>query len=118
MKTWWLDTGWPWLRQNWWVLLILPVMALVFIASRIYTRPVKVIDPVAPADERARVEAETRIKQLEAEKERLQRKLKALEADHNELIRKFEDSLKAEVEALRNDPERLRRLMLETGQGR
>jgi hypothetical protein len=118
MKSWWLTTGWPWLKANWWVLLILPVMLLVAIGMRLYRREVVVVDPTGPADERARTEAELRIKQLEAERARLQRSLTELEATSRALMEKFEERLAEEVEALRKDPERLRQLMLETGQGR
>jgi flagellar basal body-associated protein FliL len=118
MKTWWTEKGWPWLKGNWWVLLILPVITLaaagMFLMRFMGTKTV-VVDPTAAADERARLEAETRSQQLEAEKARLAAELVDLRAEHDALRLHFERRLADEVEALRADPEKLRQAMLEAG---
>jgi cytochrome c-type biogenesis protein CcmH/NrfG len=120
MKAWWLNKGWPWLKSNWWVLLILPLMALVAVGIWIWNRKQEVpvpIDVLKPADDRAQVEAATRTKELEAEKIRLQQELTDITVKHDTLQSQFEERLQGEVDALRNDPERLRELMLSVGQG-
>jgi len=77
MKTWWQQKGWPWLKENWWVLLLLPLLLLTGLTIVLYdlTRTVQVVDPLREADARARKEAETRARELQAEKERLETEL-------------------------------------------
>lgn len=118
MKNWWIKEGWPWLKENWWVLLILPVVALaalgMFVMRALGTRTV-VIDPTAEADERARVEEYTRVRQLEAERDRLAAELSDLRSEHASLREHFEQRLADEVQELRDDPEKLRQAMLDAG---
>lgn len=120
VKTWWTSTGWPWLKGNWWVLLLLPLMAIVAVGMFMmrFAKPPVIIDPTEKADERARLEAETRADQLEAEKARLALQLAVITAERDELRDKFEARLRDEVDALRDDPEKLREMMLSTGPGR
>lgn len=117
MKTWWLETGWPWLKENWWVLLILPLVALVWVARRMQQRPV-LIDPTNAADERAYLEAKTRARQLEVENKRLENRV----ADLHEEMRRREAELRAEilsdVDRLRQDPDELLAYMKRHGPGR
>lgn len=119
MKVWWLTKGWPWLKENWWVLLLLPLLLLTGITVVLYdlTRSVQVADPLREADTRARTEAETRARELQAEKDRLETELSDIRSKYQDLQTRFEERVANEVEALRNDPERLRRLMLEVGRG-
>lgn len=118
MKTWWLKVGWPWLKENWWVVLLLPAMALValgmIIMRGLSPGPV-VVDPTKEADERAKVEAETRVRQLTVERARLAKELISLREEHKSLREHFEARLNQEVDSLRNDPEKLRQLMLQVG---
>lgn len=116
MKTWWLETGLPWFKENWWVLLILPLIGLVWVASRLYRRP-ELIDPTAPADERAEIEAMTRARQLSAENKRLERRIGELHAQLAAEQAKMEARVAEEVEKLREDPEALRDYMLRNGPG-
>lgn len=118
MKTWWTETGWPWLKGNWWVLLLLPLMALValgMIMMRVMGGKTVVVDPTAAADERARIEAETRAHQLEAERNRLALELAGVVRERDQLREQFEQRLADEVQALRDDPEKLRQAMLDAG---
>jgi F0F1-type ATP synthase membrane subunit b/b' len=119
VKTWWTETGWPWLKGNWWVLLLLPLMALVAIGMfmmRFMTGPkTVVVDPLAGADERAKLEAETRAAQLEAERDRLAKELADLRTEHAGLRAQFEQRLEDRVQELRDDPEKLRQAMLDAG---
>lgn len=118
MKTWWTEKGWPWLKGNWWVLLLLPVMALVAIGMfmmRFAMPKTLVVDPLAEADERARVENYTRTRQLETERDRLAGELAELRVEHAELRSQFEARLADRVQELRDDPEKLREAMLDAG---
>lgn len=118
MKDWWIKEGWPWLKANWWVLLILPLAALValgMLVMRVLGTRTVVIDPTEEADERARVEEYTRSRQLEVERDRLAAELEDLRAEHASLREHFEQRLADEVQELRDDPERLRQAMLDAG---
>lgn len=116
VKTWWLEKGWPWLKENWWVLLILPVLAFVALGMLVWNRPVvSIVEPLAEADARARREAEARAAALEAEKVRLDAELSAIRKEHDSLQRHMEERLDARVEELRNDPNKLREAMLAAG---
>lgn len=119
MKTWWTEKGWPWLKGNWWVLFLLPLMALVAIGMfmmRFMTGPkTVVVDPLVGADERARLEAETRVRQLETERDRLAEELRDLRAEHDSFREHFEQRLAESVQELRDDPEKLRQTMLDVG---
>jgi len=116
MKAWWTETGWPWLKENWWVMLILPVMLLVWIAMR--AKPgTTIIDPLKNADARAKEEGEHREKMLEEENLRLEEELLDIKEKHDTLQKGFEEKLEEEVESLKRDPEKLRELMLRTGRG-
>jgi hypothetical protein len=117
MRAWWIDTGWPWLKANWWILFLLPVMALVWLAMRMKPQDV-VVAPLAGADERAQYEIELRNEQLMAEKRRLANELAVVTKERDALRAEFEARLRAEVDTLRDDPEKLRMLMLTMGPGR
>jgi hypothetical protein len=120
MKIWWLTKGWPWLKENWWVLLLLPLLLLTGLTIVLYdlTRSVQVVDPLREADARARREAEARAQALQAEKERLEAELSDIRSKYQELEDKFAQRLADEVEVLRNDPEKLRQAMLAAGRGK
>jgi uncharacterized membrane protein len=120
MKTWWKDKGWPWIKENWWALLLLPVMLLVGLgmgALWLMRRPPQavVVDPVEAADARALAESTRREKELAEERDRLAEQLKGIQEEYAKLRSEFESRLADEVEALRQDPERLREAMLRTG---
>lgn len=116
ISTWWKTEGWPWLQENWWVLLLLPLMLLVAVGMFVWNRAaVSVIEPLKPADDRARLEAETRARELEAEKTRLEAELAAIQKSHANLLDQFEAQLDARVDTLRQDPEKLRQAMLAAG---
>jgi hypothetical protein len=117
MKTWWLETGLPWLKSNWWVLLILPLIALVWVASRFYRRPPPFSDVTAPADERAEIEAMVRARQLSIENKQLTRRIEELGLELKGKEEELEKRVEAEVEKLREDPEALRDYMLRHGPG-
>ena len=120
MKTWWKQTGYPWLKENWWVVLLSPLLLVVVVSAMLYDRfknPV-VVDPLREADARALMEAQVRARELQAEKERLEKELTDIRAKYQELQDKFEQRLSDEVEALRNDPEKLRQAMLAAGRGK
>lgn len=121
MKTWWTTKGWPWLKGNWWVLLLLPVMLLVVVGMLVMkysmsTGPV-VIDPTAGDDAREKEEAKTRAAQLAAENAHLAQQLSDAQAKHDSQRAAFEQTLKDQVPALREDPQALATLMLQVGQG-
>jgi hypothetical protein len=119
VKAWWLKTGWPWLKENWWVLLLLPFIALVAVGVFLWSRPrgVTIVEPLSEADERAKIEHDVRVKQLEAEKKRLQSELDEIHGRYEALKVTFEGRLQAKVEELRADPEKLRQAMLAAGRG-
>lgn len=118
LKAWWLATGWPWLKENWWVLLSLPLLGLVALGMYIMNRPtVSIVEPLAGADERAKTEAETRTRQLEEENTRLQGQLRDLQKKYDDLEAQMEQRLAERVEALRGDPEALKAAMLAAGRG-
>lgn len=121
MKTWWTTTGWPWLKGNWWVLLILPLMLLVVAGMALMrflaAKPPEVIDPTAGDDERERIETKTRNAQLTAQNAHLKRQLDDAAARHDAQRAAFEQTLKDQVPSLRDDPEALAALMRQVGQG-
>ena len=116
MKAWWTKTAWPWLKENWWVLLALPLALLVGISMWLYNvmsgGGLTTIDPTADADERAREEHAKRVEELQHENKRLEEEKAAIQAKYDTLEQEFEQRLVDEVQELRQDPERLRRLML------
>ncbi len=116
VKIWWLGIGYPWFKTNWWVVLLLPVLAVVATAwfmSR-FVNPF-VIDPVAPADDRAKEELKRRFAEMAAEKTRLTRELSDLRMKYTRLEVDFDKQLEARIDELRNDPEKLRQAMLAAG---
>lgn len=112
MKSWWLTTGWPWLRENWAWVLILPVIGLVWLAMR--AQRLVIVDPVRRADERAEEEQVRRVVELEMERERLAKKVAEVTQKHEELVAELESKLAEPVGDLRSDPDALRRYMLES----
>ena len=120
MKAWWVNTGYPWLKENWWVVLLSPLLLFVAISVLVYDRfmGTVVVDPLREADDRALLEAQRRSRELQAEKERLEAELEEIRSKYRDLETQFNDRLAAEVEGLRNDPEKLRRAMLAAGNGK
>lgn len=119
IKTWWTTKGWPWLKENWWVVLLLPLMALAFVGWYLMTKEnaPTVIEPLAAADERAKTEAETRARQLEQENARLTAQLSELQTKYNTLQASMETRIASDVDGLRADPDKLRDAMLAAGKG-
>lgn len=119
IKAWWLAEGWPWLKEYWWVVLLLPLFLIVAVAMFAKGRPVvNVVEPLRGADDRARIEAETRVRQLETEKKRLESELELIRGRYTELQAQMEAGLATRVDALREDPEKLREAMLAAGRGK
>jgi hypothetical protein len=104
MKIWWNETAWPWLKQNWWVVLLAPILFLPWVAKAIFrmlTPPPEVIDPLKEADARAAQEQAARsaaaqegirereatLDALEAKQEAAEAAVKARQADEVEAMR-------------------------------
>jgi len=119
MKQWWRVTGYPWIKENWWVVLLFPLFLLVAVSVLVYDRfmGTVVVDPLREADDRALVEAQTRARELQAEKERLEKELTDIRSKYQELQDKFEARLEDSVQELRDNPEKLRQAMLAAGRG-
>lgn len=115
--SWWKETGWPWLKKNWWAVLIAPVALLVAVGI-FAQRKLVVLDPVEKADRRAKEEAERRIRELQDAKLQLELELSREKTEHDTLQRELQEALSGDVDVLRKDPERLLRLMREVGPGR
>jgi len=112
---WFKDTAWPWLKANWqWVLF--PIGILMFVLRAMQPKPqVEIIDPTEKADERAKIEEETRQRQLEAERARLAAEEKAAADKATADRTAVEQQQAAEVDALRTAPDTLRARMLRAG---
>lgn len=120
MARWWKKTAWPWFKENWWAVLIAPLAILVLggmLVARLFGRGPDVPDPFREADERALEEQRTRARVLEAEKERLTRRVEQLEDQTHQLQEALEEALGGRVEDLREDPQRLKDLMVRVGPG-
>lgn len=116
MKKWWTETGWPWLKENWYLLLIFPVVALTYAGYRFFKFfPNPVVDPLLNADTQAREEAKKRIEELEKENERLTKELVSIRAEYDAKEQKLLETLSNSVETLRGDPQKLRDAMLRAG---
>lgn len=121
MADWWKTAAWPWMKKNWWAVLLAPLALVIFIlmvAAKFATRvPVGIIDPLADADERADEEESTRTHQLAAENTRLSFALDDIRTKHAALQENLEQRVRDEVQVLRDDPQQLRALMLGIGPG-
>lgn len=116
MKKWWTETGWPWLKENWYLLLIFPVVALTYAFYRIFKFfPSPVIDPLRDADHRAVEEQEKRLEELAKENQRLTEELAKIRAEYAAKDQALTEALSARVETLRGDPQKLRDAMLRAG---
>lgn len=120
MKHWWQNTGYPWLKENWWLVLLSPLLLVVAVSVLVYDRVTRtvVVDPLREADDRALLEARRRASELQAEKERLESELADIRAKYQDLQTRFEDRLAEEVDSLRDNPEKLRQAMLAAGRGK
>lgn len=122
MAKWWKETAWPWLKENWWALILAPVALLVLILMVMHKFALRgqleTLDPTANADERAKEERDKRKKLLEEENQRLEAELAEVSTKYEGLQAEFEQRLVDEVQSLREDPQRLRELMLGVGPGR
>lgn len=118
MADWWKQKGWPWLKKNWWAVLLAPLTLLVFALMFLMRgKPGLVLDPLREADERAKTEAEVRVKALAKERDQLKARVQELEAENRAQLQHIERRVQDEVQALRDDPEKLKELMLSTGPG-
>ncbi len=117
IKTWWLTKGWPWLKENWWATLLLPVMALVAGGMAVLKKRPVVVDVMENADAKALEESNLRIKALEEERTALQGRLGQIQAKYEALQADFEARLIQEVDDMRKDPNRLRDAMIRAGRG-
>ncbi len=119
MADWWKTTGWPWLKKNWWAVLLAPLALLIFVLMFFMRgRQGVVLDPLAEANERAEEERRLRERGLQKERDDLAKRVQELEAEHEAQQEHIENRVREEVQALREDPEKLRELMLRVGPGR
>jgi hypothetical protein len=115
-KLWWKEEGWPWLKSNWWVIFAFPLMIMAAVGMYVLRRQSpEVIDPFGEADQRRIQELETRVTELRLIDEARKEELNRIEEEYEAFQSEFEERLAGEVEQLKNDPDRLRRLMLEVG---
>lgn len=115
MKDWWVKTAWPWLKENWWAVLALPLALIVVIAMVVHglmRGRVSIVDPLQKADDRSQEEALIREREMEEEIARLKTEKQEIQRRYDELEKKIEKHLEDQVEELRDDPEKLRRIML------
>lgn len=115
MTSWWNDTAWPWLRVNWWKVLIFPVglvLLLRALAPRRPPIPDVIVDPVREADRRAEEEATRRKIELKTESDALRARLDAIKAEHAEVMRRMNTAQQLRYEELRDDPEALNAWLL------
>lgn len=118
MADWWKQTAWPWLKKNWWAVLLAPLALLIFALMFLMRgKTGLVLDPLREADERAEFEAEVRAKALTKERDRLKARVAELEAENQAQQEHMERRIQDEVQALRENPEKLRELMLGVGPG-
>jgi regulator of protease activity HflC (stomatin/prohibitin superfamily) len=119
MKEWWTTKAWPWLKANWqWVLFPIGILLLVLEVLSKMRPQVVTIDPTEKADERAKIEEETRKRQLEAERARLAAEQQKIQDDAEKERQARTAAQAGEVDHLRQDPEELRRRMLDAGRRR
>ena len=83
---------------------------------RVFSEPVAV-DHLRGTDALARAEAESRAQRFQEEKERLEAELNDIRQKYTDLQTQFESRLDARVQELRDNPEKLRQLMLAVGRG-
>lgn len=110
MKIWWNETAWPWLKQNWWVVLLAPILFLPWVAKAIFrmlTPPPEVIDPLKEADARAALERAKRDEAYRSGELERRETLKALEAKQEAATTALEARQAGEVEVLREDVDKL-----------
>ena len=118
MAKWWKTEAWPWIKENWWAVLLAPVAIIIFVLMFLAkNRGGLVLDPLGPADERAKAEAEIRTRKLAEEKKQLDSRVAELEAENRAQQEHMERRVEEEVTALQNDPERLAELMRRVGPG-
>lgn len=107
--TWLRETAWPWLKINWWVVLLAPLLFLPWLLGKLgaYMRGPTVIDPVVAADARARAEEATRDAASAEEARRRAEGLAEASTRHDEALAEVEAKAKTETGALREDPKAL-----------
>lgn len=113
IKNWWLASGWPWLKSYWWVLLIIPLVALVYLARALSRSRVPAEEVTS---EVLKQKLETAAK-LRDENAALQERLRKAEQELADKQRRIDEGLAVDVEDLRANPEKLRQLMLNVGPG-
>lgn len=106
----WLKTKfWPWLKVQWWkILLGLTLLAALFKGRQ-------VIDPLEDADARATKERQRRDEETKKSEEALADALEAAEGKASEERQAEEKAAAEDVEDLRESPDELTRRMLEAG---
>lgn len=116
LTEWWTTKAWPWLRKNWWVVLLSPILFLpwlVLSVVRALTAVPVPANPLGKADERAKVEGAVRGDVATREAAERAETVEALEAKVESSVSALEDRQKQETPAMREDltalAERLKR---------
>lgn len=114
MTTWWKEQGWPWLKDNGWMIFIAPLALVVFVSMwsmRKLRDPIRIIDPLSEANRR---DLEVLAKKNEAlvdERQKLHDELAELTERYTTLRERLDSVLENEVDELRNAPDKLLELM-------
>ncbi len=115
MKAWWTTKAWPWLKKNWWLVLLAPVGVLVVI-NKVFRPHIKVTSSelTGAADEahKASAEAARRIETLQAERDA---RVSQIHEEHEETVKVLTDEQAAKVNDLLEDPEELNSYLLDVG---
>lgn len=109
MRDWWTKTAWPWLRQNWYWVPILPIIGLIYLAARVLDRldDAQRINATGELDSVSQQEHQRRVLELESEKHVLQLSMAQLQAEHAARERELEARLSEQSRLLVEDPEKL-----------
>lgn len=109
MKAWWMDTAWPWLKTNWWMVLLAPLLIVPWLLWRLgaYRREAVVLDPLKDADERAKAEAAERGRLQAEEDARRAAELQAASDQAAASREALEAAQRGETDRLREDPKAL-----------
>lgn len=117
MMEWWNKKGWPWLKENWWKVLIFPVglvLAAIALLSRGKKGDVEELgaDPLREADRRAEEEQITRRHLIVKENERLREELARIEREREEAMKNLSEEQRSRYEELKEDPDALNAWLL------
>ena len=115
MKDWWRSAAWPWLKKNWWLVVLFPIGVLAVI-NKVFRPHTSVVTSELLEAESTRHEVEEAAREArELALEQKTARIIEVQEEHAAVVAELTEDQASKAGALLDDPEALNSYLLQVG---